>query len=264
MRKSVDHIVHLNIDLNATKKCSFINSEVYLHIMQTKVPKPSKFLFLTEVFRAIYERLSSIGFINNYSPPLLGDGHPVLLVPGFLVGDRAMEPMHKFLRRINYNTQKWNLGSNMANPADLSALIERAKLIASESQQKISIVGWSLGGVYAREVAKASPDIIRQVITIGSPFREIERDNSAMMIFNFLKDRQDIKWDEKILKNVARPAKVLTTALYSKKDGVLCWQDCKEAEEDELHVNIKVESSHLGMAQNKNVLKILADRLPIA
>ena len=129
----------------------------------------------------------------------------------------------------------------------------------------MSIIGWSLGGVFAREIAKRKPKLIRQIITLGSPFNGITMPNNAMWLYELLTDgrgTEDV--DPDLLKELPKPAPVPTTAIYSKEDGVVPWETCLEDVEDELHQNIQVRGSHLGLGVNPAVLEIIKDRLMLS
>src|SRR5918998_641019 len=105
-----------------------------------------------------------------------GDGHPVLVLPGLAASDESTRPLRWFLRSRGYHTHGWRLGRN-TGPSDRirKGLRDRVRGIADQHGRPISLVGWSLGGIYAREIARLAPDAVRQVITLGSPFRLLER-----------------------------------------------------------------------------------------
>ncbi len=164
--------------------------------------------------------------------------------------------------KIGYKTCGWELGRNLGDLEQLAVISEKIHQLYAKNQQPISLIGWSLGGVYVREMAKEHPEKIRQVITLGSPFGGIFEPNNAYFTFEF------VKWlkgypeiDADFVATLPNPAPVPSTAIYSKKDGVVPWQTCMEKVEDDTHQNIEVKSSHLGMGVNIQVLKIIADRL---
>src|SRR3954468_12181585 len=135
-----------------------------------KLRPPSLFLMLAEA-RGLFELNSSL----LLSPLLLrapkGDGHSVLALPGFLASDLSMAPMRRYLRELGYDTHAWEMGRNLGGISSLrAALRDLLKRVHETSGRKVSIVGWSLGGVYARDLALQLPDMVRQVITLGSPF----------------------------------------------------------------------------------------------
>jgi len=230
--------------------------------MSEQIKRPSLFLYATEGVRVIWELVSSIQFRRNYVPQHTGDGHAVLVIPGLFGGDILMVPMRKFLTRLGYTPYKWGQGINTADPEDLDALVRRVDDLYEKHQEKVSVVGWSLGGLYARELTKRRPDKVRQVITTGSPFRGVENPNNVVWALHLLKGRVEDFWDKALIDSIAEPTSVLTTSIYSKKDGIVRWQDCMSEEEDALHRNEEAVSSHLGMPHNKSVLKIIADKLP--
>src|ERR1700679_2732345 len=131
---------------------------------QHKLRPPSKLLCLTE-YRALWEA----GFALTASPLLLGaprgDGHPVLVLPGFLVSDLSTTMLRSYLKMLGYETHGWELGRNFGGIARMrTKLRDRLQQISGPSGRKVSIVGWSLGGVYARYLALAMPDQVRSVI----------------------------------------------------------------------------------------------------
>ena len=232
--------------------------------MSTKEIKiPSLYLYLTEGVRSFKERAQSFRFRRKYQPITKGDGHPVLVIPGFLGNDRSTLALRKFLKRIGYKPYAWELGINLANFEDINTLEKKVNELYLKHQEKISIVGWSLGGIYARELSKRNPSIIQHIITTGSPFRGINQPNRVNWLLRLLRGDVEKEIGADVIQSIAEPTAVLTTSIYSKKDGAVPWQTCMEAKEDDLHKNIEVSSSHIGMPHNKEVLLVIAERLPI-
>ena len=229
----------------------------------SEIKIPSLYLYLTEGIRSFKEWIQSFRFRRKYQPATKGDGHPVLVIPGFLGNDINTLPLRNFLKRIGYTTYPWELGVNLANFEDIDALEKRVNDLYLKHQEKISVVGWSLGGIYARELSKRNPAMIRQVITTGSPFRGIHEPNRVDWLLRLLRGDVEKEVGEDFINSIAEPTSVLTTSIYSKKDGAVPWQTCMEAVEDDLHKNVEVNSSHIGMCHNKEVLVVVADRLPI-
>ena len=109
-----------------------------------------------------------------------GDGHPVLALPGFLASDLSMAPMRRYLGALGYEAHAWRMGRNLGGLARMrEALRARLSEIHAASGRKVSLVGWSLGGVYARDLALQAPDMVRSVITLGSPFANDVRATNA-------------------------------------------------------------------------------------
>lgn len=227
----------------------------------TTIKRPSLLLYFTESFRAMGDRIASIKFRKTYTPPIKGDGHPVLVVPGFLTSDTSTKILRNFLARIGYTPYAWELGRNYGDIEDITTLVAKLDALHNQHQEKISLIGWSLGGVYARELAKTRPHLIRQVITLGSPFAGLQEPNNASWIFDLMKGKKAQELDPAWLATVPNPAPVPTTALYSKKDGIVSWKVCME-KEDTLHQNVEIKGSHLGFGFNKAVMAVVADRLP--
>jgi len=228
--------------------------DVDTEIDNDSIKRPSIFWLATEAHRALFE-------LGTYVPYSLlnragisgknGDGHPVLVLPGFMA-----------TRHLGYTPYGWGAGRNYANEEYLDLLIEKVEDIYLQHRTKVSLIGWSLGGVFAREIAKEKPNLIRQIITLGSPFAGVTKPNNAMWIYEWLTDgRGTDDVDPDLLAGIPNPAPVPTTAIYSKEDGVVPWETCIEQKEDEWHQNIQVRGSHLGLGVNPSVLMIIKDRL---
>src|SRR6202171_4186615 len=147
---------------------------------------PSLGLLLAEA-RGIFEFNTSL----LLSPLLMraprGDGHPVLTLPGFLASDLSMAPMRRYLKELGYDAYAWNMGRNLGGLSSLrGALRDLLKQTYETTGRKVSIVGWSLGGVYARDLAVQLPDMVRSVITLGSPFANDVRATNATRLYEAL------------------------------------------------------------------------------
>ncbi|MEM9820115.1 MAG: alpha/beta hydrolase [Bacteroidota bacterium] len=230
--------------------------------LPNKIKRPSMFWLFTEAGRALTELSISIPYRTLYRNCEQGDGHPVLVLPGFMASDRSTGPLRKFVDKLGYSTYGWNLGRNYAKIEFVDALLLTMEEIYETHQEPITLIGWSLGGVFARQLAKAKPEWVRQVITLGSPFRGVSEPNNVAWIYNLLTGGKRVREvDPKILMDIPLPAPVPTTAIYTKEDGIVPWKVCLEREEDEWHQNIQVRGSHLGLGVNPTVLNIIADRL---
>src|SRR6202165_1364033 len=116
-----------------------------------------------------------------------GDGHPVLAWPGFLASDLSMAPMRRYLKELGYDTYAWNMGRNLGGVASKrGALRDLLQRIQETTGRKVSVVGWSLGGIYARDLALQMPDLVRSVITLGSPFTRDVRATNATRLYEAL------------------------------------------------------------------------------
>lgn len=189
-----------------------------------------------------------------------GDGHPVLFLPGFMASDFSTRPMRRLFKDLGYAAYGWQLGRNLkVNPereAEMQALLR--KVHASE-ESKVSIVGWSLGGVFAREIAKAHPECVRQVISLGSPISgEIVRDpvHHAYKSVN----GEPTETDQARFSTLGEAPPVPTTSIYSKTDSIVPWRRSVQ-KKGPMTQNIEVPASHMGLGVNPLVMYAIADRL---
>ncbi len=227
------------------------------------IKKPSLFLYFTEGVRSFIEFIQCLFFLKSYPFKAQGDGHPVLVVPGLICTDFQTRLLRKFINKLGYTAYGWELGRNMGNLKDLTDLKRlqgRIEIISKKhNNQKITLIGWSMGGIYVREIAKMNPDMFDQVITMGSPFGDTNAPTNVTFFYNLIADTEsfDKKWRE----TVPNPASIRTTAIFSKQDGLVPWEICREKVEDDLHQNIEVKGSHWGFIKNKLVLNIIAEQL---
>ena len=193
-----------------------------------------------------------------------GDGHPVLVMPGFLAGPLSTDLLRNVLRHLDYRVYDWGLGYNMGyRPRMNETLPARLRHIRERTGgRRVSIIGWSAGGIYARELARAFPDDVRLVITLGSPFRGNHQASTAWRVWQLLNRGTDATEAvaETALVHRAQPLSVPTTCIYSKSDGIVAWQCCTSLPAPETE-NVEVRSSHLGYGHNLETLSVIADRL---
>ena len=188
-----------------------------------------------------------------------GDGHPVLVLPGFLASDFSTRTLRAFLRDRGYSAHAWKLGRNLGpNPELVAGLVERLQALRQRHDRKVSLIGWSLGGVYARELARNFPSDVRQVITLASPFRNLSATSVPPLLRRFGARHRPANDGQRA--QLGEPIPVPATAIYSKTDGIAAWQSCVEPP-GPLSENIEVESSHLGIGHHPVVLLTIADRL---
>jgi pimeloyl-ACP methyl ester carboxylesterase len=224
------------------------------------VPAPPRLFTLLEN-RAVLE----LGAFVAASPALRlvgrGDRHPVLVLPGFTADDLSTIPLRWSLRGQGYWTHGWQLGRNLG-PTNrvLDGIEARLRELHERHQRPVSIVGWSLGGVYARALGHRYPDMVRQVITLGSPFRSRPGDHSAVdELWESRMPRFAAEFD-KLLERRDLPLPVPSTAIYTRTDGIVKWHLCIESEGPRRE-SIEVRGSHSGLGFNPAVLYAVSDRL---
>ncbi len=226
------------------------------------VSGPSAGLYLTEPARG----LAGLAFLPLAAPWLAtaprGDGHGVLVVPGFLATDTSTALLRGFLRRLGYDVRGWDLGRNRG-PSDavLDGLPRALAALAGRTGGPVSVLGWSLGGIFARELARQRPGQVRQVITLGSPFALTDPQQSrADGAYNRRRHLHADGTRVPTREQVARPISVPSTAVYSRRDGIVSWQTCVEPETAH-HENVEVRCAHLGFGTDPATLWLIADRL---
>jgi pimeloyl-ACP methyl ester carboxylesterase len=240
--------------------------------MATRHPHAGK----PRLFSSLLETRSLIELASlPYAVPMLlhapsGDGHPVLLIPGFMGSEGSLIGLELFLRNRGYAVRTWGLGRNVGfRPGHASALEQKIRFMHHESGRKVSLVGWSLGGVFALYGAHQASECVRNVITLGSP---VSVDASGTAVPPLLKA---------LYRLVAHPmgqtahsmqprAKTLrerkllpmpVSCLYSLSDGVVPPQEATMEGDSTRHENVRVWGSHTGLGFNPLVLRIVADRL---
>ena len=226
-----------------------------------KVKKPSFLLFITEPGRAAFEYglfLASKAILNKMPE---GDKHPVLVLPGFMADDCTTKPLRGFLKDQGYEPQSWGLGRNFAKMEYIEQLEGRLTELYEEYGEKVSLIGWSLGGVYARELARNIPDKVRQVITLGSPFAGLKAKTNISWIYRLVSGKRIEDVEEDFMKEILKAPPVPVTAIYSKWDGIVNWKTCMEQEQRNDIQNVRVLGSHCGLGHNVAALMCIANRL---
>lgn len=222
---------------------------------------PSRFLLALEL-RTLPELggfFASLPFLAAAAPR--GDGHPVLVLPGLVTSDRSTIALRNFLKSRGYAAYGWELGRNYGPlPGIERGMVERVEQLYEKHGRKVSLVGWSLGGIYARQLAKMMPDKVRQVITLGSPFAGDPRATNAWRLYEFASGHKVDDRERHMGGSISDPPPVPTTAIYSRTDGICHWQNCLERESDTTE-NIEVEGSHCGLGHHPAAVFAVADRL---
>jgi pimeloyl-ACP methyl ester carboxylesterase len=221
---------------------------------------PALSLLLAEV-RGIFEFNASLMLSPLLMSAPRGDGHPVLTLPGFLASDLSMAPMRRYLKELGYDAHAWNNGRNIGGVLRMrSALRDRLAAVHTATGRKVSIIGWSLGGVYARDLALQAPDMVRSVVTLGSPFANDIRATNATRLYEALSG-EAVEDNAELRTAIAGDLPVPATSIYSRTDGVVNWRTCILRPSDTAE-NIEVYlASHIGLGVNAAALWAVADRL---
>jgi len=186
---------------------------------------------------------------------------PVMVLPGFMADDDSTWLLRRFLGELGYDAHPWQFGVNRGRMLHyLPRLIERAEALREQSGEPPSLVGWSRGGTLSREVARERPDLIRSVVTMGSPVRGGVGGTSIGRVVS----AQTGMTPEQMLRLLAernrKPITTPVTAIYSKTDGVVAWQACIDDAHEHIE-HVQVEGSHIGLGFNAAVYRIVARAL---
>jgi pimeloyl-ACP methyl ester carboxylesterase len=188
-----------------------------------------------------------------------GDGHPVLVYPGLLASDFSTRPLRRLLHALGHDARGWGQGrNNGARSGILEQALQNLRDLRASSGRTVSLVGWSLGGLYARELAKMAPEAVRVVVTLGSPFTGPSDASNARRTYEWLqRGREQSPHRHEDLRT---PPPVPTTSIYTRTDGIVAWQ-CSVETPGPMAENIEVQASHIGLGVNPLALYALADRL---
>ncbi|MFO7589815.1 MAG: alpha/beta hydrolase [Acidimicrobiia bacterium] len=190
-----------------------------------------------------------------------GDGRPVVVYPGYGTGDATTAPLRAYLRGLGYDVHGWNLGRNRGDMrAVIAPVLEQARSLARAHAQPVSLVGWSLGGVIAREVAREHPELVRRVITFGTPVVGGPKYTTVAGLYRAQGvDLDQLERDLAVLES-ERPIRVPVTAIYSAEDRVVAWQACLDTTSTAVE-HVELRGTHTGLGINPDVYRVVADRL---
>jgi len=226
------------------------------------VSAPSLALLGIEPLRAVLEYASMR--LMNRTALASGDGHPVVIFPGLAADKRSTAPLKSFCDGLGYAAYDWGRGLNTGPKGEVDAwladLAQHVDELTADHDGRVSLIGWSLGGIYAREVAKLLRRRVRQVITIGTPLGGSAEQTHAGWAYRLL-NRQKPALDDALTARLRTAPDVPTTAIYSRSDGIVAWQACIQPGSGKHIDHIEIEGSHVGMGWNPQVLSIIADKL---
>lgn len=193
-----------------------------------------------------------------------GDGHPVFVVPGFLSDGRTMATLHSFLSRIGYEVHDWGMGRNLG-PRTAGRrgerLLRHFRDFAARQPRRVSLVGWSLGGIMARQLARHAAPYVRRVITLGAPFTGDPRATHVSFLYQWLTGQKFTDPDfQHMLAESRLPPPVPATSIYSRCDGVVAWRCCLEPAAPHTE-NVEVRAGHTQLVSHPDALMAVASRL---
>jgi pimeloyl-ACP methyl ester carboxylesterase len=232
---------------------------------RTRARPPALGYAIAELPRALFELVCLLpGHLMLKRAPR-GDGHPVITLPGYRSDDSAMLAMRRYLDRWGYAPYPWGLGANLGigyQRIDYEErMLEKLEAVVEKHGEPASLVGWSQGGVIAREVTKQRPDLVRQVIVLGSPLADAPEATTLFRVFRKTSAEEITNELMSMMREVATPLPdVRCVCIYSNSDGIVSADIAQDLVSPNVE-NIRVTSSHLGMVVNPMVLFIIADRL---
>jgi pimeloyl-ACP methyl ester carboxylesterase len=219
---------------------------------------PPKILELLEL-RVVSELATAFATLPLLQQAPRGDGHPVLVFPGLIATDASTKLLRAYLTERGYDAHGWGLGRNVGLVPDLeSKMRARVEDLHARSGRALSLVGFSLGGVYARAMAADLPHAVRSVITLGAPIRGHPKDTNVWRLYELASGRSVD--DVRLRKPRVPPARIPATSIYTRSDGLVAWQACVEATVGRREC-IEIMGSHCGLAVNAAALHAVADRL---
>ena len=238
------------------------NFKVEIDRINANIPPPPLFNVLLET-RAVTEWTSMFWLYPFIPKHKSKKSKPILLMPPYLGNDNSTIFVRKYLKSIGFKTYKWDLGVNMINSKSLPKLIEKLDEIYEKHQEKVSLVGWSGGGIFAKIIANRYPEKVEQLITIGSPVWGVKNMKTPIVkTLEFVRGAKLRERNLKFIKELEEIPTVPITCIYTKTDGLIPWKNCMEAEtfRDDIK-NVEVFGSHCGMGANATVLLTVANAL---
>ncbi len=225
----------------------------------TAIPIPSRWALLNES-RFFWDFAQSIARLPGLAAHPRGTGDPVMVLPGFSASDASTAPLRAYLYLLGHDVRGWGLGFNNGDvQAYLPRMIAEVERWSVSRGARLRLVGWSLGGYIAREVARERPDLVERVVTLGSPIVGGPKYTAAAHALQWRGIDLD-SIEAMITAREATPLQVPVTAIYSKSDGIVAWQACIDRHNADVE-HIEVFCSHLGLGIHTEVYALIAQRL---
>jgi len=248
---------------NADELIDFLEQfKIEIADINHKIPEPPVFNMIMES-RSLLE-WASIYAIYPFIPKRIeGKGKPVLLIPPYLGDDYSTSFVRKYLKSLGFYTYRWDMGFNMVKSHYIPRLEEKLDDIYQKHNEKVSIVGWSGGGIFAKIMANRHPNQVEQIITIGSPIWGVmDMKTPVYGLLEFFRGKSLKERNARFLAELEPIPDVPITCIYTKTDGLVPWKHCMEAESYRKNIkNIEVYGSHSGLGANASVLMLTANAL---
>jgi hypothetical protein len=230
-------------------------------VARTPFEPPSRLLLAMESLGMMERGIFSVG-AQRLIPRCANEGSPVLVLPGFTASDQSTRPLRRLLRSKGYPVHGWGLGTNVGPHAHVVEGMERRLTeLYDRYRAQVSIVGWSLGGIYARELARSRPAHVRLVLTLGSPYRFRTGDRGhTSELYDAVAPQHEPFPGRRLPEEDRPPLTVPATSIYSRTDGIVRWQACVEPV-GPLRENVEVVGTHNGLGFNVAALYVVADRI---
>jgi hypothetical protein len=229
------------------------------------IRRPSGTLFLSEWIRAPQELVAFYATFALLAAGRRGDGHPVFVLPGMLADDASTEPLRAIIGARRLTAVSWDMGPNVGpSRRIMTAIPRRIAQLHEQYGQTVSLVGWSLGGMLAREFARRCPEHVRDVVTLGSPLRLRASDppdlTNVGAIYQALRPLHDPRFMDPPRETAHPQVPCPSTSIYSRSDGVVPWRACVD-DADATHENVEVAVSHCGLGVSPLSVSVVLDRL---
>ena len=235
-----------------------MNQVVSPSVSYSPIESPSIKLQFREAFSIIH--LLDLMKWESIKTPAKVNKKTILIIPGFCGGDLSVLPLKKFLCSQGHNAYSWGLGFNHGRVEEfIDPLVALIKRLSNKHGESVSLVGWSLGGIISRELARFEPENIASVLTMGSPViggPKFTALNKLSSVFGW--KPEEIEQD--MIDRYATPIECPISAIYSKLDGIVSWEACIDHWSPNVS-NHEVSSSHFGMGYNKRVYEIISQTL---
>ncbi|CAM3508279.1 alpha/beta hydrolase [Polaromonas hydrogenivorans] len=230
------------------------------------ISRPPLGLLGAEPWRAAMEYWAfHVNLLKRKRLAPMGDGHPVIIFPGLATDGSALALLRDHCESLGYQAIDWGRGYNTGPKGEIGPWLAELAAHTAEMLRRhrstATLIGWSLGGIYAREVAKLLASQVRQVITIGTPFNAQADHTNVGWLFSLMSSASAAAIDPVLSQRLRTPPPLPTTSIYSRSDGLVAWQTCCHANVSTPVQDIEIDGSHIGMGWNPAVFNIVADRL---